>query len=78
MRILSQVGILCNVISCITAITLNIWLMAEGSSVRESMPNPYVLTGSDIEKAMGMLCGLLFVLREQTVLDFFFFALQYS
>lgn len=52
-RLLSQFGIICSLLSCITQITLNCWLLAAGTATSQIIDKPYSLPGDGIDSVMG-------------------------
>jgi hypothetical protein len=53
-RLLSKLGIMCSLVSCITQIALNCWLLAAGTATSQSIDQPYSLPGSGLDSVMGM------------------------
>lgn len=67
-RLLSKLGIACSFLSCLTAISLNVWIIAAGTSVAKHTAHPYSLNGDPLSNVMGMdhrasLGTILFVVR---------------
>lgn len=53
-RLLSKLGIACSFLSCLTAISLNVWIIADGTSVAKHATDPYGLNGEPLSNVMGM------------------------